>query len=76
MVTLSAVFTLVDPTAAAKVRVLPQLCPLHGCVEELIAKPMVPAKAVSVAVAVLESTGVPPNESCGIKPVVVPVCEN
>ena len=76
IVTLPAVLTLVDPKAAANARLLPQLCPLQGCVEELIAKSMIPANPVSVALAVLDNTGVPPKESCGINPVAVPVWEN
>jgi hypothetical protein len=75
-VTLSAVFTLADPIAVANARLLPQLCPLHACIEVLIAKSMIPANAVSAALAALESIGLPPNDTAGVNPVAVPVCEN
>jgi len=52
----------VDPKAAASGRMLPQLCPLHGCVDALIAKFKVPAKAVSVEDPTRERTGVPQKE--------------
>src|ERR1035437_6536601 len=76
IVTLSAVFTPADPTAVANARLLPQLCPFHGCVEELILKSMLPTNAVSAAPAALDRTGVPPNDTAGVNPVAVPVCEN
>ena len=76
IVTLSPVFTPVAPTAVRNARLLPQLCPLQGCADELIAKSITPANAVSAADPVLESTGVPPNDICGVNPVAVPVCEN
>jgi hypothetical protein len=76
MVTLSAVLTLVDPSAVENARVLPQLCPLHGWAEELIAKSMIPANAVSAEEPLLDITGVPPQDTWGVKPVDVPACEN
>ena len=76
MVILSAVFTLAEPSTVASARLLPQLCPLNGCVEESIANSKLPAKAVSAADAALERTGVVPQVSCGMNPVVVPVCVN
>jgi hypothetical protein len=76
MVTLSPVFAPVTPTAVENARLLPQLSPFHGCVDELIANSSLPANAVSADVAALESTGVPPNDTWGVNPVVVPVCEN
>ena len=76
MVTLSAVFAPVVPTAVKNAKLLPQLCPLHGCVDEFIANSTLPANAVSADDAALESTGVPPKDTWGVNPVVVPVCEN
>jgi hypothetical protein len=76
IVTLSAVFKLADPIAVANARLLPQLCPLHGCAEELIAKLIVPANAVSAAEPALESTGVAPQDNWGVNPIAVPVCVN
>ena len=76
IVTLSAVFTLAEPAAVANARLLPQLCPLHGCIEGLIAKSMIPANAVSAAAPALDNIGVAPNDTAGVNPVAVPVCEN
>ena len=76
MVTLNAVLALADPSAGANARLLPQLCPLHGCAEALIAKSMMPANPVSAAVAVRNKTGVPAQDSAGVNAVAVPVCVN
>ena len=68
------VLTLVTPSAAANARLLPQLSPLHGCVEAFTAKFSVPVNAVSPAVPVRDNTGVPPKATCGVKPEVLPTC--
>ena len=72
IVKLSEVFTDVTPTAGANAVLLPQLSPLHGCVDVLTAKLSVPANAVSVAVPVRDNTGVPPKATCGVNPEVLP----
>ena len=76
IVTLSPVLTPVAPSAVENAKLLPQLCPFQACVDALIANSSLPANAVSADDAALESTGVPPNDTCGVKPAVVPVCEN
>ena len=72
IVRLKLVLALADPIAVAKARLLPQLCPLHGCVELLMANSSTPAKAVSADEAVRDTTGVPPQDTCGVNPVAVP----
>ena len=74
IVKLCAVFTDVTPTAGAKAVLLPQLSPLHGCVEVLTAKLSVPANAVSETAPVRDNTGVPPKATCGVNADVVPTC--
>jgi hypothetical protein len=74
IVKLCVVFTEVTPRAAANAVVLPQLSPLQGCVEAFTAKLRLPANAVSAAVPVRDSTGVPPKATCGVNPELVPVC--
>ena len=74
IVKLCAVLTFVTPTDVANVRLLPQLSPLHGCVEEFTAKFSVPVNAASDVIPVRDSTGEPPNATCGVNPDPAPVC--
>ena len=68
IVKLCVVFTDVAPTDVPIGVLLPQLSPLHGCVDEFTAKLRVPANAVSAAAPVRDNTGEPPNATCGVNP--------
>ena len=74
IVKLCDVLTLVTPTEVANARLLPQLCPLHGCAPVFTAKFSSPVNAVSDAVPARDKTGVPPKATCGVNPDPLPVC--
>ena len=76
IVKLCVVLALADPTAAANARLLPQLCPLQGCAEELIANSSLPAYAVSAAAPERDRIEAPAQPICGVNPVAVPWCRN